>query len=65
MEALQAKCPICRRPTRQGEDYFPFCTERCSTLDLAAWATEEYRIPGAAIRARDDEEEDADEERDR
>jgi hypothetical protein len=69
MEALTAKCPICHRPTRQGDDYFPFCTERCATLDLANWSTEEYRIPGAQRRTEIEEAEMADgenyEERDR
>ena len=23
----------------------PFCSERCKTLDLGAWASEAYRIP--------------------
>jgi len=23
----------------------PFCSERCKTLDLGAWAAERYRIP--------------------
>jgi uncharacterized protein len=63
MEALSAKCPICGRPTRQGEEYFPFCTERCQILDLAAWSSEEYRIPGATQQGLVEEEED--EERNR
>jgi endogenous inhibitor of DNA gyrase (YacG/DUF329 family) len=24
----------------------PFCSERCRLLDLSAWTTERYRIPG-------------------
>jgi uncharacterized protein len=23
----------------------PFCSERCKTIDLGAWANESYRIP--------------------
>jgi endogenous inhibitor of DNA gyrase (YacG/DUF329 family) len=64
MEVLQAKCPICKRDTRQGEDYFPFCSERCSTADLGKWAAEEYRIAGNRQRTEMDEMED-DESRDR
>ena len=26
--------------------YRPFCSERCKTRDLGAWASEEYRIGG-------------------
>ena len=22
----------------------PFCSERCKTIDLGAWATEQYRV---------------------
>lgn len=47
--ALQAKCPICRKPTTQGEEYFPFCSERCQIMDLGAWSAEEYRIPGRPV----------------
>lgn len=64
MAALEAKCPICRRLTRQGEEYFPFCSERCQLLDLGAWSSEEYRIPGAPAQGRSEEEDD-DEERNR
>jgi uncharacterized protein len=23
----------------------PFCSERCKTIDLGAWASEKYRVP--------------------
>jgi endogenous inhibitor of DNA gyrase (YacG/DUF329 family) len=23
----------------------PFCSERCRSIDLGAWATERYRVP--------------------
>jgi endogenous inhibitor of DNA gyrase (YacG/DUF329 family) len=63
MEVLLAKCPICQRVTRKGEDYFPFCSERCQTADLANWSIEAYRIPGATRPSRDEEEEDEDYDR--
>jgi hypothetical protein len=63
MATLEAKCPICKRVTRKGEEYFPFCSERCQILDLGAWSSEDYRIPGATVQGRNEEEED--EERDR
>jgi endogenous inhibitor of DNA gyrase (YacG/DUF329 family) len=25
--------------------YFPFCSERCKTIDLGRWLGETYRIP--------------------
>lgn len=36
----------------------PFCSERCRLLDLAAWTTERYRIPGDPVtpaEPRDDD----------
>jgi uncharacterized protein len=41
---MTLKCPICRRPVSAGEEYFPFCTERCQLIDLGNWATEKYVI---------------------
>ncbi|MDX2267631.1 MAG: DNA gyrase inhibitor YacG [Bryobacter sp.] len=62
MDPMRAKCPICERPTRLGQDYFPFCSERCQTLDLANWSTEAYRIPGKPLRQGLAELEDQDDE---
>jgi len=41
------KCPICKKEVHQGDPEFPFCSERCRTLDLANWATGKYAIPGS------------------
>ena len=39
-------CPSCRTPTSwEGNPWKPFCSERCRTLDLGAWASESYRVP--------------------
>lgn len=46
---LKAKCPLCRKPSKQGDDCFPFCSERCQMMDLGKWADEEYRIPGETM----------------
>jgi len=44
------RCPTCRRPVPwEGNPYRPFCSERCRVVDLGAWATERYRMPGEAI----------------
>lgn len=38
------KCPICRKKvTRQNPEY-PFCSERCRTIDLGNWASGKYVI---------------------
>ena len=40
-------CPTCRQAVSwQGNPFRPFCSDRCRTLDLGAWADEAYRIPG-------------------
>jgi endogenous inhibitor of DNA gyrase (YacG/DUF329 family) len=44
------KCPICKkREVNLGDPEFPFCSERCRTIDLGAWASGSYVIPGAPI----------------
>ena len=44
------KCPICKkREVNLGDPEFPFCSERCRTIDLGAWASGAYTIPGAPI----------------
>lgn len=44
---MKVKCPICRKEAEwEGNPFRPFCSERCKNIDLAAWASEEYRIAG-------------------
>jgi len=40
-------CPQCGKttPWSTANPFRPFCSERCKTIDLGAWATESYRIP--------------------
>ena len=44
-------CPICSKPATDASK--PFCSERCSDVDLNRWLSGSYAIP-----ARDGEEED-------
>ncbi|HZT29755.1 MAG TPA: DNA gyrase inhibitor YacG [Bryobacteraceae bacterium] len=37
-------CPICKKPVEAGVATFPFCSERCRTIDLGNWAAEKYVI---------------------
>jgi endogenous inhibitor of DNA gyrase (YacG/DUF329 family) len=47
-------CPVCKNITTWEENPFrPFCTERCKLIDLGAWASDEYRIPGKPIEEND------------
>lgn len=46
----QVPCPICRKMTDWYDNpYRPFCSERCKLLDLGAWASEGYRVPGEPV----------------
>lgn len=45
-----AKCPICREPSVRS--YKPFCSKRCSDVDLHRWLTGGYAIP--AVESEDD-----------
>jgi hypothetical protein len=49
-------CPTCGKRTEyEGNEFRPFCTERCKLLDFGAWADEEYALPtaGTALSAED------------
>ena len=40
------KCPSCGRETEYtGNEFRPFCSERCRLLDFGAWADEEFALP--------------------
>lgn len=40
------RCPTCRKAAPWDRNKWrPFCSERCKTLDLGAWASEDFRIP--------------------
>jgi endogenous inhibitor of DNA gyrase (YacG/DUF329 family) len=36
--------------------YRPFCSERCKLMDLGAWASDQYAIPGTPLERPLDEE---------
>lgn len=40
------KCPNCGKETEfRGNEFRPFCSERCKLLDFGAWADEQYNLP--------------------
>jgi len=41
---LKFHCPICRKELKSTDPEFPFCTERCRTIDLGRWASGAYVI---------------------
>ena len=40
-------CPACGGDAvfAPSNPYRPFCSERCKTIDLGAWANESFRVP--------------------
>ena len=38
------RCPICRKIVLKSEPEFPFCSERCRTIDLGKWASGGYVV---------------------
>ncbi|HJO87788.1 MAG: DNA gyrase inhibitor YacG [Rhodospirillales bacterium] len=41
------ECPNCGQPTMPK--FRPFCSARCSQLDLSNWLNEDYRVPVVEI----------------
>ena len=41
---IQLRCPICKKAVRNGDPEFPFCSERCRTIDLGKWASGQYVV---------------------
>lgn len=40
------KCPTCGTKNEySGNEYRPFCSERCQLIDFGAWADEDYALP--------------------
>ena len=63
---MKRPCAICRREAiKDGNKFWPLCSERCHLLDLGKWLGEEYRVAGppdieaieAAVMASDEPDE--------
>jgi endogenous inhibitor of DNA gyrase (YacG/DUF329 family) len=50
---LKLRCPICKKPVKNSEPDFPFCSDRCRSIDLGKWATGAYVIPVTEADAPD------------
>ena len=42
--AKRLLCPVCRKQVRKTHSDFPFCSERCRTIDLGRWASGTYVV---------------------
>jgi endogenous inhibitor of DNA gyrase (YacG/DUF329 family) len=51
---VKLRCPICKKPVTATDPEFPFCSERCRTIDLGKWASGQYVI-SSPIRDTEDE----------
>ena len=58
---LKLRCPICKKEVKNTDAEFPFCSDRCRTIDLGKWASGAYVISSPvtdtndSIRDRDPE----------
>jgi len=51
--ALKLRCPICEKVVKSADPEFPFCSDRCRTIDLGKWASGAYVIPSPVTDAED------------
>ncbi|MCE2916245.1 MAG: DNA gyrase inhibitor YacG [Rubrivivax sp.] len=60
--ARTVTCPACKGPSLFHPDnrWRPFCSQRCRTLDLGAWASESYRVASEAPEPSSDAPPDSD-----
>ena len=50
------RCPRCRREMEyKGNEFRPFCSERCKLLDFGAWAAGEYNLPSETTEMSDED----------
>jgi len=45
---MKIYCPVCKKKIiyDQNNEFRPFCSKKCKLIDLGAWASEDYAIPG-------------------
>jgi endogenous inhibitor of DNA gyrase (YacG/DUF329 family) len=51
---VKLRCPICKTPVNSSGEDFPFCSERCRTIDLGKWASGQYLV-SSPLKDTDDE----------
>jgi len=42
--SVKDKCPLCK--ASNTKTYAPFCSKRCSDIDLGRWLNGQYSLPG-------------------
>jgi uncharacterized protein len=51
--AVKIVCPICKKTVKATGPEFPFCSERCRTIDLGKWASGGYVISSPVTDAEE------------
>ena len=63
---VKLRCPSCKKNVKSTDADFPFCSDRCRTIDLGRWASGAYVIASPVTDAdegiRDRNPEDSEEE---
>jgi uncharacterized protein len=50
---VEVHCPICKKAVSRNDADFPFCSERCRTIDLGKWASGDYVISSPVADAEE------------
>ena len=51
--AVKLRCPICKKAVKSTDAEFPFCSDRCRTIDLGKWASGAYVIKSPETEAEE------------
>ena len=51
--STKVHCPICKKPVSKADADFPFCSDRCRTIDLGKWASGGYVISSPVTDAEE------------
>jgi uncharacterized protein len=50
---MVVSCPTCGiKVIWEGDEWRPFCSERCKLIDLGAWISEEYKIADQPVEKK-------------
>jgi hypothetical protein len=50
------KCPTCEKSVEYaGNEFRPFCSERCKLIDFGAWADEEFALPSESAELSEED----------
>jgi endogenous inhibitor of DNA gyrase (YacG/DUF329 family) len=62
---IRVQCPICQQvmegQSRSEWPHFPFCSQRCKTIDLGRWLDQAYRIKAEEEVEEEEDRTDSDE----